>query len=125
MSRAGQAQAAASQPAIPASAQSAISPVYTEFHPRWYRPPVSTYWWLGKSAYVKFILRELSSVAVAWTVALVLVQAKGSGFSGMFGGDSTSVYRTRRGIEKRMFQATIVLSVLFFLVALVNSLKLS
>jgi succinate dehydrogenase subunit C len=74
MSRAGQAQAAASQPAIPASAQSAISPAYTEFHPRWYRPPVSTYWWLGKSAYVKFILRELSSVAVAWTVALVLVQ---------------------------------------------------
>jgi preprotein translocase subunit SecG len=58
-------------------------------------------------------------------IALVLVQAKGSGFSGMFGGDSTSVYRTRRGIEKRMFQATIVLSVLFFLVALVNSLKLT
>jgi len=49
-------------------------PAYTEFHPRWYRPPVSTYWWLGKWAYVKFILRELSSVAVAWTVALALVQ---------------------------------------------------
>ena len=74
MSRAGPATAAASQPAIPASAESTISPAYTEFHPRWYRPPVSTYWWLGKWAYVKFILRELSSVAVAWTVALVLVQ---------------------------------------------------
>lgn len=49
---------------------------YTEFHPRWYRPPISTYWWLGKSAYVKFILRELSSVAVAWTVALTLVQIR-------------------------------------------------
>jgi fumarate reductase subunit C len=49
---------------------------YTEFHPRWYRPPISTYWWLGKSAYVKFILRELSSVAVAWTVALILVQIR-------------------------------------------------
>jgi fumarate reductase subunit C len=57
---------------MPAASQSA--PAYTEFHPRWYRPPISTYWWLGKSAYVKFILRELSSVAVAWTVALVLVQ---------------------------------------------------
>jgi len=29
---------------------------------------------LGKWAYVKFILRELSSVAVAWTVALILLQ---------------------------------------------------
>jgi fumarate reductase subunit C len=72
MSRAG--HAAAKQAAIPASGESAMSPAYTEFHPRWYRPPVSTYWWLGKCAYVKFILRELSSVAVAWTVALVLVQ---------------------------------------------------
>jgi fumarate reductase subunit C len=76
MSRAGQASAAADQSVIPSPepAQSAILPAYTEFHPRWYRPPVSTYWWLGKWAYVKFILRELSSVAVAWTVALVLVQ---------------------------------------------------
>jgi fumarate reductase subunit C len=47
-------------------------PAYTEFHPRWYRPPISTYWWLGKWPYVKFILRELSSVAVAWTVAITL-----------------------------------------------------
>ena len=56
-------------------------------------------------------------------VALVLVQAKGSGFSGMFGSDSTSVYRTRRGIEKRIFQVTIVVAVTFFVVAFVNSLK--
>lgn len=53
---------------------SSPAPIYTEFHPRWYRPPISTYWWLGKWAYVKFILRELSSVAVAWTVALTLYQ---------------------------------------------------
>ena len=51
-------------------------PAYTEFHPRWYRPRVSTYWWLGKWAYVKFILRELSSVAVAWTVAIMLLQIR-------------------------------------------------
>jgi fumarate reductase subunit C len=52
----------------------AQTPIYTEFHPRWYRPQISTYWWLGKWAYVKFILRELTSVAVAWTVALLLLQ---------------------------------------------------
>ena len=50
------------------------TPIYTEFHPRWYRPQISTYWWLGKWPYVKFILRELSSVAVAWTVGLLLLQ---------------------------------------------------
>ena len=38
---------------------------YTQFHPRWYRPPVSVYWWLGEWHYLKFILRELSSVFVA------------------------------------------------------------
>ena len=62
--------------ATPASLPSAVAPAYTEFHPRWYRRPVSTYWWLGKWAYVKFILRELSSVAVAWTVALILYQVR-------------------------------------------------
>jgi len=66
-------QAATPAQASPAPSHSA-SPAYTEFHPRWYRPKISTYWWLGKWAYVKFILRELSSVAVAWTVALILAQ---------------------------------------------------
>jgi len=41
------------------------APSYTEFHPRWYRPRVSVYWWLGEWHYLKFILRELSSVFVA------------------------------------------------------------
>jgi fumarate reductase subunit C len=50
------------------------SPVYTEFHPRWYRPRVSVYWWLGEWHYLKFILRELSSIFVAWFVILTLVQ---------------------------------------------------
>lgn len=49
---------------------------YTEFHPCWYRPRISTYWWLGRWPYVKFILRELSSVAVAWAVAFTLLQLR-------------------------------------------------
>jgi preprotein translocase subunit SecG len=56
-------------------------------------------------------------------IAIVLLQTKGAGFTGMFGGDSTSVYRTRRGLEKRMFQFTIGLSTAFFLIALINSFK--
>jgi len=48
------------------------TPSYTEFHPRWYRERVSTYWWMGSWRYLKFILRELSSVAVAWSVVMTL-----------------------------------------------------
>ncbi len=50
--------------------------VYTEFHPRWYRAPVSVYWWLGQRLYLKFILRELSSVFVASFVVITLLQLR-------------------------------------------------
>jgi fumarate reductase subunit C len=48
-------------------------PVYTEHHPRWYRPRMSTYWWLERRSYLAFILRELSSVFVAWSVVYLLL----------------------------------------------------
>ena len=51
----------------------------------------------------------LISVAL---MASVLLQARGAGLGSAFGGDST-VYRSRRGIEKRLFQFTVVLGVLF------------
>ncbi|HEX2279881.1 MAG TPA: hypothetical protein VHN13_22570, partial [Candidatus Tectomicrobia bacterium] len=49
---------------------------YHPYHPRWYRPRVSTYWWLWRWAYLKFILRELSSVFVAYFVVLMLLQLR-------------------------------------------------
>jgi fumarate reductase subunit C len=49
---------------------------YTEFHPRWYRERVSVYWWLGQWQYLKFILRELSSVPVAIFVVITLFQLR-------------------------------------------------
>ncbi|MGD0863025.1 MAG: preprotein translocase subunit SecG [Candidatus Limnocylindrales bacterium] len=42
----------------------------------------------------------------------ILMQARGSGLSATFGGDS-SVYRSRRGIERRLWQFTILLAILF------------
>lgn len=48
----------------------------SEFHPRWYRVRVSTWWWLGEWHYLKFILRELSSLSVAWFVGLTLFQLR-------------------------------------------------
>jgi succinate dehydrogenase subunit C len=52
------------------------APAYTEFHPKWYRAPVSVYWWLGQRQYLKFILRELSSVFVASFVVITLLQVR-------------------------------------------------
>jgi fumarate reductase subunit C len=48
-------------------------PTYTEFRPRWHRTRMSTYWWLKHRDYLVFILRELSSVFVAWFVVYLLM----------------------------------------------------
>jgi fumarate reductase subunit C len=52
---------------------SQTTPLYTEYHPRWYRTRVSTWWWLGRWAYLVFILRELSSAFIAWFVVFTLL----------------------------------------------------
>lgn len=49
-------------------------PTYTEYPPKGYRVGMSTYWWLGRWPYLKFILREISSVFVAWFVIETLLQ---------------------------------------------------
>jgi preprotein translocase subunit SecG len=51
-------------------------------------------------------------------IGSILMQARGTGLSGTFGGDS-AVYRSRRGIERRLWQFTIILLVMFVLFALV------
>lgn len=53
-------------------------------------------------------------------MSVILVQNRGGGMSGIFGGGGANVYMTRRGFEKKLFVATIVLSVLFFVVSLAN-----
>ena len=58
------------------------------------------------------------SVSIALIVA-ILLQARGTGLSGTFGGDS-AVYRSRRGVERRLWQFTIVLLVLFVIFSIVS-----
>src|SRR5437667_11410200 len=48
-------------------------PTYKEFHPRWHRTRMSTYWWLKHRDYLVFILRELSSIFVGWFVVYLLL----------------------------------------------------
>ncbi len=52
----------------------------------------------------------------------ILLQARGSGLSATFGGDG-NVFRTKRGVEKKIFQLTIIVAILFFGVALANVLS--
>ena len=49
----------------------------------------------------------------------ILLQARGTGLSAAFGGEG-NVYRTKRGVEKKVFQLTIIVAILFFGVALAN-----
>jgi fumarate reductase subunit C len=49
---------------------------YTRYHPRWYRRRISVWWWLKDRAYVKFVLRELTSVFVAFFALLYLWQLR-------------------------------------------------
>jgi fumarate reductase subunit C len=49
---------------------------YTRYHPRWYRRRMSVWWWLKDRAYVKFVLRELTSVFVAFFALLYLWQLR-------------------------------------------------
>lgn len=52
-------------------------------------------------------------------VGLILLQAKGAGLATVFGGEG-NVYSTRRGAERVIFYATIVVAILFFGIALFN-----
>ena len=55
-------------------------------------------------------------------VIIILLQAKGSGFSGVFGGETSQIYRTRRGLERRLFQFTIFMSAAFIVLSLLTSI---
>lgn len=56
-------------------------------------------------------------------VLIVLLQVRGGGLGGIFGQPDT-VYRTKRGVEKTLFQFTIILAVIFVAISLIL-LKLS
>ncbi len=49
---------------------------YTPYHPRWYRRRVSVWWWLQNRTYATFVLRELTSVFVAFFAAVSLWQLR-------------------------------------------------
>jgi len=67
-------------------------------------------------------MQDYFSVAqIVLSIALILAvlfQVRGGGRGGIFG-QPTSVFRTKRGVEKTLFQLTIVLAVLFIIISIV------
>jgi preprotein translocase subunit SecG len=62
----------------------------------------------------------IAQIIVAVALILVsLLQVKGGGLGGIFG-QADTVYRTKRGVEKTLFQFTIVLVVIFVVLSIVS-----
>ena len=68
----------------------------------------------------------LNAAQIILAIALILtilLQVRGGGLGGIFG-QPDSVYRTKRGVERTLFQLTIALAILFILISVVT-LKVS
>lgn len=70
------------------------------------------------------MLRVLAPIQMVVSVALILVillQARGTGLGSSWGGQGVS-YHSKRGMEKILFVATVVLAILFLCSSLINVL---
>ena len=66
---------------------------------------------------------NLGQIVLAITlIVLVLLQAKGNSASAFFNRDAATTYRTRRGVERTILQATIAIAILLCLVSLFNNM---
>ena len=63
----------------------------------------------------------LAQIILAITIIiLVMLQAKDAGMGNVFGGGDMGVARTRRGVEKTLFNATIAIGIVFLLLSLLT-----
>ena len=64
---------------------------------------------------------NIAQILISAVLIVVLtLQAKGSGFGSALGGQTSSVFRTRRGVEKTLFNLTIVLVTVFLAISLLS-----
>ena len=66
---------------------------------------------------IQLILNIAQIVVAVLLVFAILLQARGTGLGAAFGGEG-NIFRTKRGVEKILFYATIVLGILFVGIAL-------
>jgi preprotein translocase subunit SecG len=70
---------------------------------------------------VDIALNLVTIIVAIVLIAIILLQTKGSSFSGAFGGGSDSIQRTRRGFEKTLFQFTIGVAIVFVILSILSS----
>ena len=63
------------------------------------------------------IIQIITSVLL---ISAILLQQKGSGLGSTFGGEGGNLYSTKRGVEKILFYATVVLAAVFFAIAILR-----
>ena len=64
------------------------------------------------------LIRIFQIIIAVVLIAVILMQNRGGGLGNVFGGGGANVYMTKRGLEKKLFAATIVLSVMFLSISL-------
>ena len=70
-------------------------------------------------SFIKSALPIIQIILAVLVVISILLQQRGSGLSTAFGGDG-NIYRTKRGVEKSIFRATIILTILLAASAVLN-----
>lgn len=68
-------------------------------------------------------LRIVQILISVLLILSILLQNRGAGASGIFGGGGANVYSSKRGMEKFLFRATIVLSIAFIVVSAIVVIK--
>ena len=74
---------------------------------------------------MKFYLDIALIITSIALIISVILQSKGAGLGGLTGGDTGGIFTARRGIEKVLFRVTVVLSFLFFALAIASTLMVS
>ncbi len=69
-------------------------------------------------------LKIIQLIVAVLLIVVILMQNKGAGLGSAFGGSGGGVYLTKRGIEKKLFNITIILSVAFIIISLAVSFKI-
>jgi len=64
------------------------------------------------------ILGIIQLIVSILLIAMILLQSRGSGLGGTFGGGG-EIFQTKRGIEKFLFYATIVFACIFIILSVV------
>jgi preprotein translocase subunit SecG len=64
---------------------------------------------------------QVAQIVIAIAVsASILLQARGTGLSSTFGGESTA-YRSRRGLERTLFRLTVVLIAVYVVISILGA----